>query len=343
VNKWGSSNDLVLVNGVQLPVLSVPALRWQRLRLVLAGDTLWMNVGFGTCEVAVLAKDGIYIKDSPRFVSRVPLAPGSRADIVIRCPAGMSGQAREHQVVAHKGSGGMKSFAGVIFTIQALGTSDDLGLAEKLLPWSPPSQPAYLRDLTGVKTPECSCTTELGIAGGTKAINGHLFEGPTAYMHRSPINAVIERHLVGLDKHPYHQHTFPFQLTTAPEGDPYHKIGDWHDTYLNVHNSTLTIRFHTVDFSGPLVVHCHHLSHNDLGMLAVELVEGSSGDSCACDLLNSQMELAAGKPSLSHDNLLVGIAAFAFVATLMLFAYSGLQLAQVCRQASNGAYLALDA
>eukprot|EP00913_Durusdinium_trenchii_P020816 g19555.t1 len=54
------------------------------------------------------------------------------------------------------------------------------------------------------------------------------------------------------------------QLQDTPAGnDPYFKAGDWHDTYQNVLDSKARVRFSTVDFSGPEVVHCHALSHSD--------------------------------------------------------------------------------
>ena len=45
-------------------------------------------------QVALLAKDGIYIDDFPRFVDRVSLPPGGRAELAVRCPT----QETEHQV-----------------------------------------------------------------------------------------------------------------------------------------------------------------------------------------------------------------------------------------------------
>merc|ERR1712054_616078 len=91
----------------------------------------------------------------------------------------------------------------------------------------------------------------------------------------------------GINKHPYHQHSWHFQLQSTPAGnDPYFKAGDWHDTYMNVHDSEARVRFQTADFSGPLVVHCHDLSHSDEGMIAVEYVGGEGNSHCGCDLLS---------------------------------------------------------
>ena len=48
-------------------------------------------------EVALLAKDGIYIEDFPRFIQHVSLPPGGRAELAVRCPR-VGDVDTEHQV-----------------------------------------------------------------------------------------------------------------------------------------------------------------------------------------------------------------------------------------------------
>lgn len=48
-------------------------------------------------EVALLAKDGIYINDFPRFIQHVSLPPGGRAELAVRCPR-VGDVDTEHQV-----------------------------------------------------------------------------------------------------------------------------------------------------------------------------------------------------------------------------------------------------
>jgi len=226
----------------------------------------------------------VYIDDFPRFVSRVSIPMGGRADLVVRCPVG------EHSVSSfvRPSAVGLNTFVGKVFTIRVEGSSME-GLASgDLNPWAPASRPTYLQD-TRAGEPQCTCSTSMGVApGNSKWIEGSLFGGPKAYMHRSPKNALVERHLSGVAKHPYHQHTWHFQLQETPAGnDAYFRAGDWHDTYLNVWDSEARVRFQTVDFEGPMVLHCHDLSHSDKGMIGVEWVGAKD---CGCDLL-SQSEL----------------------------------------------------
>ena len=49
------------------------------------------------------------------------------------------------------------------------------------------------------------------------------------------------------------------------------QIGDWRDT-LPAFPGRLTVRFRPTDFDGEAVLHCHHLRHEDLGMMDTVLL-----------------------------------------------------------------------
>jgi len=73
------------------------------------------------------------------------------------------------------------------------------------------------------------------------AINSHIWSGHK-YAHVSSLDQTQER-VVESSFHPYHQHIYPFQLTTeqydvdndakAAGYEPYFKPGDWHDVYMH--------------------------------------------------------------------------------------------------------------
>eukprot|EP00931_Biecheleriopsis_adriatica_P075165 TRINITY_DN49093_c0_g1_i1.p1 TRINITY_DN49093_c0_g1~~TRINITY_DN49093_c0_g1_i1.p1 ORF type:complete len:566 (-),score=71.28 TRINITY_DN49093_c0_g1_i1:57-1754(-) len=326
VEKWDLPEDLWLVNGAPNPVMTVEAGTWHRLRLVCAGSVGWLSISFGSCKVALLAKDGIYIEDFPRFVPHVQLPPGGRAEVVLNCPPEADGQ-MEHAVISSK-LPGVKTNSNVddpesfnialgpgeqslqLFTIRAVAGA--MYSESHLQPWAPSSRPAYLKDLTDDRarqlrgrkladdskaTPACSCRTSMGNGAGRHGqrwLSGHKFSGPTDYLTQWPQNAVVERRLSGVDLHPFHQHTWPFQLTADPSGgNPYFKAGDWHDTYFNPLDGKALVRFSTVSYNGPQVIHCHASSHADEGMLGVELVSGQGPKACACGLLDQPQEVTA--------------------------------------------------
>ncbi|CAE7708798.1 mco [Symbiodinium sp. CCMP2456] len=309
--------DLWLVNGAVQPVLTVASTQWHRLRLVMAGVSDWLFLDFGSCETALLAKDGIYIDDFPRWISRVSLPPGGRADLVVRCPGSEEGTNHAIASLASPGNG-VKSYVGPLFSIRSVESQGSR--KEDLAPWHPRSRPTYLQDLSGgLTSPDCSCKTPLGQGVHTRWIDGHLFEGAKKYLHQWPRDAVVQREISGIDKHSFHQHTWPFQLQNTPGGnDPYFKAGDWHDTYQNVLDSKATVRFSTVDFAGPEVVHCHALAHSDQGMIGAEIVAGRGRDACHCDLLGEAQPVDFMADERSQSLLLVAGLLFMAMSLLLV-------------------------
>jgi len=345
VNRWTTGDELLLVNGAPQPVISARPGEWQRWRIVMAGLSTYLNLGFGACEAALLAKDGIYINDFPRFVPRVSIPPGGRSDLVIRCQAGEEGKAVDYTVESfpRPTDVGVKTFTGKVLTVRVEGEAKRGPASERLQAWQPASRPAYLQD-TRSQQALCTCGTSMGLGGNEDWVQGHLWGGPKSYMHRSPKDAVVERELTGINKHPYHQHSWAFQLQETPAGDdPYFKAGDWHDTYMNVHDSAARIRFSTVDYTGPMVLHCHDLSHSDKGMIAVEHV---GGDECGCDLLSqsemvSHAAMQATAVQTTETDPLVVASGVALIAMLLLMAGGAVTVSRSWHQ-DDACYSAME-
>jgi FtsP/CotA-like multicopper oxidase with cupredoxin domain len=67
--------------------------------------------------------------------------------------------------------------------------------------------------------------------------------------------------------HPFHIHVNDFQVV-AFNGEPVAARG-WQDTVVLPPNSETVMRMRFDDFDGKFVYHCHILSHEDFGMMAV--------------------------------------------------------------------------
>jgi FtsP/CotA-like multicopper oxidase with cupredoxin domain len=88
----GGSGDaaatIMLVNGQSRPEVAVEAGKWYRWRMVFSalGSASVLSFAPGsdgaTCELQLLAKDGVYLPLAPRAIDRVHLYPGARADVV---------------------------------------------------------------------------------------------------------------------------------------------------------------------------------------------------------------------------------------------------------------------
>jgi len=235
---------------------------WIRLRVVWSG---WLqrklDLEIPGCEMELLAKDGIYISDYPRQISTARIVPGGRADIMVRCM-------EESTTYTVHGAGqdniaNIKTFAGPIASTTSLE------------PWaSAPPYPAYLTDLRSQPaSPDCACTTEMDQG----RVNGRKFNHHEMF-HSSYLGAVVERLVVGYD-HPYHQHVYPFQMISGfgSNGD-YDIPGDWHDTV----QGSGVIRYQPTVFSGKVMLHCHRLTHEDTGMMAIEQISADTTGTCTC-------------------------------------------------------------
>lgn len=80
----------------------------------------------------------------------------------------------------------------------------------------------------------------------------------------------------GLSMHPFHTHVYPFQIVSMESKDPFFMPGDWQDTLLHGSGQAL-IKFQTNEFTGHMIVHCHLLDHEDMGMMSYFNVKGKEG------------------------------------------------------------------
>jgi hypothetical protein len=114
------------------------------------------------------------------------------------------------------------------------------------------------------------------------AIDGEPFNESAPARLVAPLGAVVEWTIVNelradgspaSESHPYHQHTNHFQVidiasSVAPGWAPDVRLGDWRDTIALPAPGRVTVRFVARDFVGVSMIHCHTLSHQDMGMAA---------------------------------------------------------------------------
>jgi len=262
-----------LVNGEVTPSISIKAGEWTRFRVIYAGWLAEMlSFQITGCEMVLLAKDGIYIRDFPRtLTAAAPIPTGGRADLMIRCPAASS-----NYQVTWDGQ-----------TIATVITGAEIVSSVDFEAWTP-SYPTYLQDLRSTEASEnCACETRFD----REEVNGDKFEYGVV-LHESYLGAVVERN-INARSHPYHQHVFPFQLISGFTADGggggrgrggsnvnvatnYNMPGDWHDTV----EGSGSVRYQPSRFPGKVMLHCHRLDHEDQGMMGLEMVKTSGP--CAC-------------------------------------------------------------
>ncbi|KAJ3228414.1 hypothetical protein HDU81_006178 [Chytriomyces hyalinus] len=104
------------------------------------------------------------------------------------------------------------------------------------------------------------------------------------YRHITYVGAVDELTINGRGKSPHsvHIHVNHFQVISDGLGEDsnryFYRIGDWRDT-IPAFPGMIKVRQNVQDFSGEVVVHCHFLMHEDMGMMATYYVRPANESS----------------------------------------------------------------
>jgi FtsP/CotA-like multicopper oxidase with cupredoxin domain len=296
-NVPGAMGAMVLVNGRHAPRIASDG-GWSRWRLLFnaVNAVLEPQVPVG-CEAHLLAKDGLYLQPAtPRRVSAAYLAPGSRADWLVACTAGVhelsatltwESGATETVLLAHvDASASASSRTGSASSRRLFGSSASL-LTLPFQPFAPP-RPCYLADLQ-----RSNPTRSLPVSLEGYSINGRSYHSMVgAFESVLDLGEVYQLEVTGAhETHPLHLHTNAFQIVSLPAAVAAHRsghfaVGDWHDTLVTPTIPTtgrstdrILVRFVTDRFGGRVPLHCHGLNHADMGMMSVYYVRGAEGTS----------------------------------------------------------------
>ena len=299
-----SIGQYFLVNGQLNPTIeNINAGYFRRLRLINVIAQYYIQYDFpDECEFYNLGHDGVYFNSGPRDLSiygnQLLLSPGSRADILFKCDIPGTYQINTTQSIEWGSGLGRLERAGmfgdtidstgnaqpvVLFTIQVV---DEGGLdVVTELPDDFPSKPEYLKDLSLEDKYDnyCSCNgyeSDVGcyISYTSKdemyLVNNLQFESDDFYMTYM-LQDEIYQFVLKADRHVHHQHIYPFQIQSrVPEESGFiAQPGDWYDTFgAPPSDPSPRMRTYTADFNGYQIFHCHLLSHEDQGMMAIHMI-----------------------------------------------------------------------
>eukprot|EP00854_Cymbomonas_tetramitiformis_P012748 gene12748-15074_t len=267
----------ILINGLFWPKVQMDMNKWYRWRVVYAAvETGMESITLDpTCEMQLIAKDGVYLHNAPRAISSIVLGPGNRADIMSLNPPNVGpglcfkAAAAAAAAVVEVTGGGMAGYTGEIMSLVVI----DHGDTSESIPQFSVARPCYLVDITGNDVSASSHTLEFGrppvlTFDGNSQEDGFVNEDTSIGSIESGM--VQEFRVVGADAHPFHQHVHPYQITSLSAETDWFKVGDWHDTLLLLGGAgqDVTVRFQTDTFITKTVIHCHILEHEDNGMMA---------------------------------------------------------------------------
>jgi FtsP/CotA-like multicopper oxidase with cupredoxin domain len=277
--------SMLLTNGQTSPSKIVFAGAWYRLRLLFTSDqsiaTLSMQTASGTstCEMQLLAKDGIVLTAAPRLINKAYIPAGGRAEVAVRCTN--DGRVSLMAELVPAGTIKVSTFVALDLIVQASTTREaDISPFRAF-------RPCYLVD-TSTVSPATALDLTQGTGNPNTKLNDQFFISPDVSLNPdSPfiVGTVGQITLIqGTFVHVLHIHVNPFQITQlSPVIDTnYFQVGDWHDTF-NVYTAQppgsdkTVIRFWVDRYAGHAVIHCHMSTHEDAGMMNTYLITGVEG------------------------------------------------------------------
>lgn len=292
----------ILCNGQVQPQITLTQGVNTRLRMVFAAVEASVELSIPEaealgCSWELLAKDGVYVSPAPRAVGDVYLAPGNRADVIIRCDEAGTGSLQSIASTRRSRRQGMGGGMGgpggpmgpgnpggvgatMTATVATLAVIASTATADTSITAFEPKRPAYLADLTSYDG--ALETFEVAFAGGPNtggcSINGVSFQGEDSPLAQIPVGAIHEWSITGNGAHPFHLHINPYQLQDVADPSGWFQAGDWHDVTLLPGQVTVgAYRFATDTFTGSQVLHCHFLEHEDRGCMGHVNITGVEG------------------------------------------------------------------
>ena len=254
----GTLGDEILVNGTPGPYAEVTT-EAVRLRLLNGSGGRTFTFAFDDRrEFDVVATDGGLL-EAPVRVDRLQLAPGERAEIVVRFAAGETTVLRSEKLA---GDNNRFSGSDSRFDVLQLRASDTLR----------PS-PATPRRLTTIDRldPADARQTRTFTMQGTE-INGKKMDmsriDATAEVDSTEVWEVTNTN--GGTHHSFHVHDVQFQIVDIDGEPPPPLLAGWKDTVWLPHGKTFRLVMRFEDYADPdmpYMFHCHMLRHEDQGMM----------------------------------------------------------------------------
>lgn len=267
----GRTGDMLLVNGLSAPALRGRAGSDQRILFVNACASRYLDLRLDPFDARLRGIDSG--RRPEQAITRLLLAPGNRADVVITVPA----EPTDLVTAAHdRGGAGMGMMGGAVTSPEAVVLAvvpDDAADAGRVAA-AAPGIPRDLREVTvdGTRT----LTLSMGMGGGAGMrflIDGREF-APGRVDQLIRLGTVEEWTIVNDSgmAHPFHLHIWPMQLVRVNRRDVAEI--DVRDVVDVPAGEAVTVRIAFDRFPGRTVYHCHILDHEDLGMMGVaEAVE----------------------------------------------------------------------
>lgn len=268
----GKEGNIVMVNGQVNPSLSIRPGQVQRWQIVNASNARFYHLSLENHSMYLVGTDGGLL-DKPYRISSLLLAPGERADILVKADQ----VSRSYRFLSLPYNRGGNS---TLQQVTLLTLSYQQTLLNDALPSVVNSAAGRLSiDTSGLPRRRL----ELSMMQGRGYINGVSF---TDMDHTCKIMSEVGGYEVweivnrsGMD-HPFHQHVNGAQVLSITGGEPsytslYTSIPAWKDVVIVPKWGSVTLLMPVMHYTGMTMFHCHIIEHEDIGMMgAWHLMEG---------------------------------------------------------------------
>lgn len=270
----GRQGELVLVNGQHQPTIPAVPGALQRWRIINACVSRVLAIRLQEHQLLHIAHDGTFLP-APATKEQVILAPGNRADVIVRPTA-----AGRYELTAEpfqRGDmgmmGGMMGGGNAASGSATLATMDTQGtpVAPSPLPATLPAEtPPTGQVVTQRQIAFQMSMGDMGGMGGMGmafTIDGRTFD-PQRDDQTTTLGATEEWTVTNTSPlaHPFHLHVWPFTVLAISDNTP--PLGIPQDVVLIPPRGWVRLRIPFTTFAGRSVYHCHILDHEDLGMMA---------------------------------------------------------------------------
>ncbi len=274
----GKTGRMVMVNGQINPVLPIKPGQVQRWRVLNASNARFYKLFLENHPLHAIGTDGGLL-DRPYPLSSLLLSPGERIDVLVRgsqTPANYRLLSLPYANGCHGGCHGGNGQTITLMTMACTGAP-----ANDAIPASiNPEARRVAVDIASL--PKQSMVLSMGMGMGF--INGRTF-GQNTFTINSRVGTYELWEISNFSHmgHPFHQHVNAAQVLAVRGGDPeyasfYTTAPAWKDTVVVPAMGSVTLLVPVMDFPGMVMMHCHILEHEDIGMMGMWNIADAGGN-----------------------------------------------------------------
>jgi FtsP/CotA-like multicopper oxidase with cupredoxin domain len=262
----GKEGNLVLVNGQVNPVLNIQPGQVQRWRIVNASNARFYKLSLENHSLYLVGTDGGLL-DRPYQLSSLLLAPGERADILVR--ANQASKSYRFLSLPYS-RGGMSGQQQVTLLTLAYGGTRVSGVLPAVV--NPDAKRIAID--TAVLPRRTLTLSMMQMRGYINGVSFADMDHTYKFMSHTGTYEVWEIvNQSGMD-HPFHQHVNSAQVLSITGGDSgyaslYTSIPAWKDVVIVPKSGSVTLLVPVMDWPGMTMFHCHIIEHEDIGMMGV--------------------------------------------------------------------------